>query len=62
MVSHEIEYYYDSDTKKVFPSDIGDYEDLNEEELDLLFEKSIILPTQYEMNEYKMMEEFIETI
>ena len=35
---------------------------LSEDEIDELFEESIILPTQYEINEYKMMEDFIETI
>ena len=35
---------------------------MSEDEIDELFEESIILPTQYEINEYKMMEDFIETI
>ena len=43
-------------------SNIGDYENLNEDELDELFEKSIVLPTRYDINEYEMMEDFAETI
>ena len=43
-------------------SNIGDYENLNEDELDELFENSIMLPTRYDINEYKMMEDFVETI
>lgn len=35
---------------------------MNEDELDCLFGNSIILPTQYELNEYGMIQEFIETI
>ena len=37
-------------------------EDLSEDERDELFEKSIILPTQYEINEYQIVVDFIETI
>ena len=36
--------------------------DLTEDEIDELFEESIILPTQYEINEYQMMVDFIDTI
>ncbi len=43
-------------------SDIGEYENLTEDEIDELFEKSIILPTQYEINEYQIMADFIEII
>lgn len=43
-------------------SNIGDFEDLNEDELDKLFEKSIKLPIRYDINEYEMMESFSETI
>ena len=43
-------------------SNIGDFEDLSEDELDELFEKSIMLPTRYDINEYGMMEDFTETI
>ena len=60
--SQEIDFYYNPDNKEMFMSNIGDYEDLNEDELDELFAKSIMLPTRYEINEYSMMESFIETI
>lgn len=43
-------------------SNIGEFENLNEDELDELFEKSIMLPTRYDINEYEMMEDFAETI
>ena len=35
---------------------------MTEDEIDKLFEKSIILPTQYEINEYQIMVDFIDTI
>ena len=57
-----IDAYYNPDTKEIFYSDIGEYNGMNEDELDELFEKSIILPTKYEIHEYSMMEDFIETI
>ena len=62
FTNDEIEYYYNPDTEKIFISNIGDFEDLNEDELDELFEKSIMLPTRYDINEYEMMENFAETI
>ena len=43
-------------------SNIEEFETLDEEELDELFEKSIKLPTRYDINEYEMMEDFAETI
>lgn len=43
-------------------SNIGDFKDLDENELDELFEQSIMLPTRYDINEYEMMEDFVETI
>ena len=58
----EIEYYYNPDNSEIFMSNIGDFEDLSEDELDELFEKSIMLPTRYDINEYGMMEDFTETI
>ena len=61
-VNMEHDAYYNPLKNEIFYSDIGDYTDLNEDELDELFENSIGLPTQYEINEYSMMEEFIETI
>lgn len=60
-VSDITDVYYNPETEETFLSDIGDFEDLDEDELDELFEKSIMLPTRYEINEYEMMEEFIET-
>lgn len=62
FVNMEHDAYYNPLKNEIFYSDIGDYTDLNEDELDELFENSIGLPTQYEINEYSMMEEFIVTI
>ncbi len=62
FTNDEIEYYYNPDDSKIFMSNIGEIETLNEDELDELFEKSIMLPTRYDINEYSMMEDFIETI
>ena len=58
FTNDEIEYYYNPNTGEIFMSNIGDFEDLNEEELDELFENSIMLPTRYDINEYEMMEDF----
>ncbi len=62
MVDNEIDCYYNPEKNETFLSNIGEYENLNEDELDELFEKSIILPTQYEINEYQIMVDFIDTI
>lgn len=62
FANNEIEYYYNPDTEEIFMSNIGDFKDLSEDKLDELFEKSIMLPTRYDINEYGMMEDFIETI
>ena len=62
FTNDEIEYYYNPINGDIFMSNIGDYENLNEDELDDLFEKSIMLPTRYDINEYEMMEDFAETI
>ncbi len=62
FINDEIEYYYNPDTEEIFMSNIGEIEELNEDELDELFEKSIMLPTRYDINEYEMMEGFAETI
>lgn len=62
FTNDEIEYYYNPINGEIFMSNIGDYENLNEDELDDLFEKSIMLPTRYDINEYEMMEDFAETI
>lgn len=58
----ELESYYNPDTKEVFLSNIGEFEDLNEDELDELFEKSIMLPTKFDIHEYSIMGDYIETI
>ena len=62
FTNDEIEYYYNLDNGEIFMSNIGEFENLNEDELDELFEKSIMLPTRYDINEYEMMEDFAETI
>lgn len=62
FVNMEHDAYYNPLKNEIFYSDICDYTDLNEDELDELFRNSIELPTQYEINEYSMIEEFIETI
>ena len=62
FTNDEIECYYNSTNEKIFMSNIGDYRNLNEDEIDELFEKSIMLPTRYDINEYEMMEDFAETI
>lgn len=58
----EMEYYYNPINGEIFMSNIGDYEKISEDELDELFEKSIMLPTRYDINEYEMMKDFVETI
>ena len=62
FTNDEIEYYYNPDSGEIFMSSIGVCENLSEDELDELFEKSIMLPTRYEINEYEMMKDFAETI
>ena len=62
MVDEIVDCYYNAEKDEIFLSNIGEYENLNEDELDELFEKSIILPTQYEINEYQMMIDFIDTV
>lgn len=62
FTNNEIEYYYNPDNGEIFMSNIGDFEDLSEDELDELFEKSIMLPTRYDINEYEMMIDFTETV
>ena len=62
MVNNEIDCYYNPEKEEIFFSNIGEYKDLNEDEIDELFAKSIILPTQYEINEYQMMVNFIKTL
>ena len=62
IANNEIDCYYDPETEEIFLSNIGEFKDLNEDELDELFEKSIMLPTRYDINEYEMMGEFADTI
>ena len=62
MVDDIVDCYYNPEKDEVFLSNIGEYGDLTEDEIDELFEESIILPTQYEINEYKIIKDFIETI
>lgn len=62
FTNNEIEYYYNPDTEKIFISNIGEFEKLTEDELEELFEKSIMLPTRYDINEYKMIKNFVKTI
>ena len=62
MVNNITDCYYNQEKDEIFLSNIGEVENLSEDELDELFENSIMLPTQYEINEYQMMEDFIETI
>ena len=62
MVDNIVDCYYNPEKDETFLSNIGEYEDLSEDEIDELFEKSYILPTQYEINEYQIMVDFINTI
>jgi len=62
MVDEIVNCYYNAEKDEIFLSNIGEYENLTEDEIDKLFEEAIILPTQYEINEYQMMVEFIDTI
>lgn len=62
MVDDITDCYYNPETDEIFLSNIGEVENLSEDEIEELFEKSIILPTKYEINEYQMMVDFIETI
>ena len=62
MVDNIVDCYYNLEKDEIFLSNIGEFEELTEDEIDELFEKSIILPTQYEINEYQMMVDFIDTI
>ena len=56
IANNEIDCYYNPENEEIFLSNIGEFKDLNEDELDELFEKSIMLPTRYDINEYEMME------
>lgn len=52
-------YYNDKINKFIY---IGDYSDMSEEECEEIYDTCISLPTKYYIDEYNMMEEFIETI
>lgn len=45
IANNEIDCYYNPKNEEIFLSNIGEFKDLNEDELDELFEKSIMLPT-----------------
>ena len=62
MVDNMVDCYYNPEEDEIFLSNIGENEELTEDEIDELFEKSAILPTQYEINEYQIMVGFIDTI
>ena len=62
MVDNIVDCYYNPNKDEIFLSNIGDHKDLSVDEIDELFGESIILPTQYEINEYQIMVDFIETI
>lgn len=62
MVDDIIDCYYNPEKDEIFLSNIVEYEELTQDEIDKLFEKSVILPTQYEINEYQIMVDFIETV
>jgi len=62
-MANDIDDCYSNPKKdEIFLSNIGEYQNLSEDEIDELFEESIILPTQYEINEYQIMVDFIDTI
>ena len=60
FTNYEIQYYYNPEREKIFMSNIRNFENVNKEELDELFEESIMLPTRYDINEYEMMKDFSE--
>lgn len=62
MIDNIVDCYYNPEKDEIFLSNIGEYEKLSEDEIDELFEEAIILPTQYEINEYQIMVDFIDTI
>ena len=62
LVDGVTDCYYNLSKDEIFLSNIGEYEKLSEDELDELFEQSIILPTKYEINEYQIMVDFIGKI
>ena len=62
MVSNDIDCYYNPERDEIITSNIGEKENLTVDEIDEVLCDSIILPTSYEINEYQMMEDFIDTV
>ena len=53
--------YFNSEKNEIFY--IGEYDTIDDEDaFEDLVEKSIMLPSKYEIHEYSMMENFIETV
>ena len=52
-------FYNDKTNEFIY---IGDYSDMTVEEREEVYDNCIGLPTKYHIDEYEMMEEFIETI
>lgn len=52
-------YYDDKKNEFIY---ISEYSDITAEECDEIYDNCIGLPTKYYIDEYEMMEEFIETI
>lgn len=62
FTNDEIKYYYNPTNNEIFSLDIGDYKNVSKDEVEDQIEESIILPTRYDINEYKMMEDFTNNI
>lgn len=62
FTNDEIEYYYKPKNGEITMLNSVILKDSNEEQLDEVFTKNIMLPTKYDINEYKMMEDFIKTV
>lgn len=54
--------YYNPEENEFFCDEYSDFSDLTEDEIEALYEKSILLPSKYDIDEYSMMEEYIENI
>lgn len=52
-------YYNDKTSEFIY---INDYSDMTNEEKEDIYDNCISLPTKYSIDEYKMMEDFIDTI
>ena len=62
FTNDEIEYYYNPKNGEITMLNSVILKDSNEEQLDEVFTKNIMLPTKYDINEYEMMEDFIKTV